>query len=136
MESFIYDLNTIHSRAGNRLPFSCINFGTDTSPEGRMVTKSILTAINNGLGNGEECAFPVAIFKVKTGTNFNKEDTNYDLFELACEVSTKRKNINFSFLDAEFNIDDYKQGDYDTEVAYTGIGNRVLENVIDSNKLT
>ena len=73
MESFIYDLNTIHSRAGNRLPFSCINFGTDTSPEGRMVTKSILTAINNGLGNGEECAFPVAIFKVKTGTNFNKE---------------------------------------------------------------
>lgn len=134
MESFIYDLNTIHSRAGNRLPFSCINFGTDTSPEGRMVTKSILTAINNGLENGEECAFPVAIFKVKTGTNYNKEDTNYDLFELACTVVVKRKNINFSFLDAEFNIDDYKQGDYDTEVAYTGIGNRVLENVVDSNK--
>lgn len=99
-----------------------------------MVIKSILKAINNGLGNGEECAFPVAIFKIKKGTNYNEKDVNYDLLELACSVTVKRKNINFSFLDAEFNINDYKQGDYDTEVSYTGIGNRILENVVDSNK--
>ncbi len=130
MESFIYDLNTIHSRAGNRLPFSCINFGTDSTPEGRMVTKSMLTAIEKL----EECIFPTIIFKIKTGINYNEKDVNYDLFELACFVATKKKNINFSFLDAEFNVEGYKQGDYDTEVAYTGIGTRILENVIDSSK--
>lgn len=97
MESFIYDLNTIHSRAGNKLPFSCINFGTDTSPEGRMVIKSILKAINNGLGNGEECSFPVAIFKIKKGTNYNEKDVNYDLLELACSVTVKEKILIFHF---------------------------------------
>lgn len=130
MESFIYDLNTIHSRAGNRLPFSCINIGTDTSPEGRIITKSILTAVQKL----SECEYPIVIFKIKEGINYNQKDINYDLFEQACSVVCKRKNVNFSFLDTEFNLEGYKSGDYDTEVAYTSIGTRTLENIIDSNK--
>ncbi len=134
MESFIHNLNTMHSRAGAQVPFSSINFGTDTSSEGRMVTKNLLNSINAGLGKGETPIFPVSIFKVKEGVNFNKGDPNYDLFHLACEVSAKRLFPNFSFIDAPFNKAYYKQGDYKTEVGYMGCRTRVLGNVVDENK--
>lgn len=130
IEAFLYDLNTIYSRAGNRLSFSCINIGTDISPEGRMVTNSILDTIEKI----KECEYPKIVFKVKKDINYNEDDKNYDLFEKVCLIATKSKNINFSFLDAEFNIESYKYGDYETEVAYTGIGTRTLENVVDQNK--
>ena len=90
MEAFIHNLNTMHSRAGAQVPFSSVNFGTDTSPEGRMVIKNYLLATDDGLGHGETPIFPISIFKVKEGVNYNKEDPSYDLFRLACRVSAKR----------------------------------------------
>ena len=134
MESFIHNLNTMHSRAGAQVPFSSINFGTDTSSEGRMVIKNFLLATDAGLGMGETPIFPVSIFKVKEGINYNKKDPNYDLFHLACEVSAKRLFPNFSFIDAPFNKEYYKEGDYKTEVGYMGCRTRVLGNVVDPNK--
>ena len=134
MESFIHNLNTMHSRAGAQVPFSSINFGTDTSCEGRMVIKNFLLATDAGLGMGETPIFPVSIFKVKEGINYNKKDPNYDLFHLACEVSAKRLFPNFSFIDAPFNKEYYKEGDYKTEVGYMGCRTRVLGNVVDPNK--
>ena len=135
MEAFIHNLNTIHSRAGWAAPFSSINFGTDTSPEGRMVIKNFLKATEAGLGNHETATFPVSIFKIKEGVNYNKNDPNYDLLELACTVSVKRMLPRFSFLDAPFNKKYYKANNYDTEVAYMGNSIRVLENVVDTNKI-
>ena len=108
MEALIHNLNTMHSRAGAQIPFSSLNYGTDTSEEGRMVMKNLLLAEEAGLGNGETPIFPIHIFKVKEGINFNKEDINYDLFKLACRVSAKRLFPNFSFLDAPFNLQYYK----------------------------
>ena len=134
MEAFIHNLNTMHSRAGAQVPFSSINFGTDTSPEGRMVIKNYLLAAESGLGKGETAIFPISIFKVKEGVNYNPEDPNYDLFKLACNVSAKRLFPNFSFLDSPFNLEFYKEGDYNTEVAYMGCRTRVLGNVVDPNK--
>ena len=134
MESFIHNLNTMHSRAGAQVPFSSINFGTDTSTEGRMVIKNFLLATEAGLGKGETPIFPVSIFKVKEGVNFNKEDPSYDLFQLACRVSAKRLFPNFSFLDAPFNKAFYKKGDFKTEVGYMGCRTRVLANVVDESK--
>ena len=104
MEALIHNLNTMHSRAGAQTPFSSINYGTDTSPEGRMVIKNILLAEEAGLGFGETPIFPIHIFKVKEGVNYNKQDPNYDLFKLACKVSAKRLFPNFSFIDAPFNL--------------------------------
>lgn len=129
MEAFIHNLNTMHSRAGAQVPFSSVNFGTDTSPEGRMVIKNFLLATERGLGNGETPIFPVSIFKVKEGVNFNKEDKNYDLFRLACEVSAKRLFPNFAFIDAPFNLSFYKEGDVNTEVSYMGCRTRVVADV-------
>ena len=129
MEAFIHNLNTMHSRAGAQVPFSSVNFGTDTSPEGRMVIKNFLLATERGLGNGETPIFPVSIFKVKEGVNFNKEDKNYDLFRLACEVSAKRLFPNFAFIDAPFNKAFYKEGDINTEVSYMGCRTRVVADV-------
>jgi ribonucleoside-triphosphate reductase (formate) len=129
MEAFIHNLNTMHSRAGAQVPFSSVNFGTDTSPEGRMVTKNLLLATDRGLGNGETPIFPVSIFKVKEGVNYNKEDPNYDLFRLACKVSAKRLFPNFAFVDAPFNLQFYKPGDINTEIAYMGCRTRVLADV-------
>ena len=129
MEAFIHNLNTMHSRAGAQVPFSSVNFGTDTSPEGRMVIKNFLLATERGLGNGETPIFPVSIFKVKEGVNFNKEDKNYDLFRLACEVSAKRLFPNFAFIDAPFNLAFYKEGDVNTEVSYMGCRTRVVADV-------
>lgn len=136
MEAFVHNLNTMHSRAGAQVPFSSINFGTDTSAEGRMVIKNFLLATNEGLGKGETPIFPVSIFKVKEGVNYNKEDKNYDLFKLACEVSAKRLFPNFSFLDAPHNLEYYKPGDYRTEVGYMGCRTRVMSDVTDRNNET
>ena len=136
MEAFIHNLNTMHSRAGAQVPFSSVNFGTDITPEGRMVSLNFLKATDAGLGKGETPIFPVSIFKVKEGINFNTEDPNYDVFRLACEVSAKRLFPNFSFLDAPFNLDFYKPGDYRTEVGYMGCRTRVMSDVTDLNNQT
>ena len=136
MEAFVHNLNTMHSRAGAQVPFSSINFGTDTSAEGRMVTENFLLAINEGLGHGETPIFPVSIFKVKEGVNYNKEDKNYDLFKLACKVSAKRLFPNFSFIDAPFNLSFYKEGDFRTEVGYMGCRTRVMSDITDKNNET
>lgn len=129
MEAFIHNLNTMHSRAGAQVPFSSVNYGTDTSEEGRMVTKNILLSLERGLGNGETPIFPIQIFKVKEGVSLNPEDPNYDLFKLACRVSAKRLFPNFSFLDAPFNAQYYKEGRPETEATYMGCRTRVLGNV-------
>ena len=129
MEAFIHNLNTMHSRAGAQVPFSSVNFGTDISPEGRMVIKNYLLATDEGLGHGETPIFPISIFKVKEGINYNKEDPSYDLFRLACKVSAKRLFPNFSFIDSTFNKQFYDPTDYKTEVGYMGCRTRVLANV-------
>lgn len=134
MEAFVHNLNTMHSRAGAQIPFSSINYGMDTTEEGRLVIKNILLATAAGLGNGETAIFPIHIFKVKEGINFNKCDPNYDLFKLAIEVSAKRLFPNFSFIDAPFNLQYYKEGDHSTEVAYMGCRTRVIGNVYDPDR--
>jgi ribonucleoside-triphosphate reductase len=131
MEAFVHNLNTMHSRAGAQVPFSNVNYGTDTSPEGRMVTKNLLLATLAGLGNSETPVFPIQIFKIKEGINYNKTDPNYDLFQLACKTSAKRLFPNFSFLDAKFNLPYYKPNDPNSEVAYMGCRTRVIGNVYD-----
>ena len=134
MEAFIHNLNTMHSRAGAQVPFSSINFGTDTSPEGRMVMRNYLMATDAGLGHGETPIFPISIFKVKEGVNYNPGDPNYDLFKLSCQVSAKRLFPNFSFIDSSFNLAAYDPNDYRTEVGYMGCRTRVMSNVADPNK--
>ena len=134
MEALVHNLNTMHSRAGAQVPFSSINYGTDTTPEGRMVIRNILLAEDAGLGNGETPIFPIHIFKVKEGVNYNEGDPNYNLFKLACRVSAKRLFPNFSFLDAPFNLQYYKPGDYNSEVAYMGCRTRVMSNVYDPTR--
>jgi anaerobic ribonucleoside-triphosphate reductase len=136
MEAFVHNLNTMHSRAGAQIPFSSINYGTDTSPEGRLITESVLMATDAGLGNGETAIFPIHIFKVKEGINYNPEDPNYDLFKLACKVSAKRLFPNFSFIDAPFNIQYYDENNPDTEVAYMGCRTRVIGNQYDKTRQT
>ena len=134
MEAFVHNLNTMHSRAGAQVPFSSINFGTDTSSEGRMVTKNYMLAAEAGLGHGETPIFPISIFKVKEGVNYNPEDPNYDLFKLSLRVSAKRLFPNWSFLDSSFNKPYYKPDDFKTEVGYMGCRTRVLGNVADPDK--
>ena len=134
MEALIHNLNTMNSRAGAQTPFSSINYGTDTSIEGRMVIKNVLLAQEAGLGNGETPIFPIHIFKVKDGVNYNPTDPNYDLFKLACRVSAKRLFPNFSFIDAPFNLQYYKPGNPDTEIAYMGCRTRVIGNAYDPTR--
>ncbi|EAH8848948.1 anaerobic ribonucleoside triphosphate reductase [Campylobacter lari] len=134
MEALIHNLNTMNSRAGAQVPFSTLNYGTDTSFEGQMVIENLLKATMRGLGNGETPIFPVQIFKVKEGINYNEIDPNYKLFKLAIECASKRLFPNFSFLDASFNAKYYKKGDYNSEVAYMGCRTRVMANVYDENK--
>lgn len=134
MEALVHNLNTMHSRAGAQIPFSSINYGTDTTPEGRMVIKNVLLATEAGLGGGETPIFPIHIFKVKEGINYNPGDPNYDLFKLACRVSAKRLFPNFSFIDAPFNLPYYKEGNYETEVAYMGCRTRVIANNYDKTR--
>ncbi len=134
MEALVHNLNTMHSRAGAQIPFSSINYGLDTSPEGRMVIRNVLLATEKGLGNGETAIFPIHIFKVKDGINYNPGEPNYDLFQLACRVSAKRLFPNFSFIDAPFNLPFYKKGDYNSEVAYMGCRTRVASNQYDKSR--
>ena len=134
MEGFVHNLNTMHSRAGAQTPFSSINYGTDTTPEGRMVIKNILLALDAGLGHGETCIFPIHIFKVKEGVNYNPEDPNYDLFKLSCKVSAKRLFPNYVFLDAPYNLQYYVPGRPETEVATMGCRTRVMGNVYAPEK--
>ena len=134
MEALVHNLNTMHSRAGAQVPFSSLNFGTDTSPEGRMVMKNFLKATEEGLGNGETPIFPISIFKVKEGVNYNPGDPNYDIFKLAMQCSAKRMFPNFSFIDAPFNLQYYKPGHPETEVAYMGCRTRVMANVYDPSR--
>ena len=134
MEGFVHNLNTMHSRAGAQTPFSSINYGTDTSPEGRMVIRNILMALDAGLGHGETCIFPIHIFKVKEGVNYNDSDPNYDLFRLSMRVSAKRLFPNYTFLDSPFNLQYYVPGRPETEVATMGCRTRVMGNVYDPTR--
>ena len=134
MEALIHNLNTMHSRAGAQTPFSSINYGMDTSPEGRMVMKNMLLATEAGLGNGETPIFPIQIFRVKEGINYNEGEPNYDLFQLAIRCSAKRLFPNFSFQDAPFNLQYYKPGQPETEIAYMGCRTRVIGNVYDPTR--
>ncbi|MBE6124587.1 MAG: anaerobic ribonucleoside triphosphate reductase [Erysipelotrichaceae bacterium] len=134
MEALVHNLNTMHSRAGAQVPFSSLNYGTDTSPEGRMVVDCLLDTTEDGLGRGETPIFPIQIFKVKEGINYNPGDPNYDLFKKSIKVSAKRLFPNFSFMDAPFNLQYYKEGDPNTEVAYMGCRTRVMGNTYDKTK--
>ena len=134
MEALLHNLNTMHSRAGAQTPFSSINYGMDTSTEGRMVMKNMLLVTEAGLGNGETAIFPIQIFRVKDGVNFNPGEPNYDLFKLSCRVSAKRLFPNFSFQDAPFNLQYYKEGHPETEIAYMGCRTRVIGNVNDPER--
>ena len=134
MEAFIHNLNTMHSRAGAQVPFSSINYGTDTSVEGRMIMETILNTTMDGLGDGETPIFPIQIFKLKDGVSFKKGDPNYDLKILAEKVSAKRLYPNFANLDAPYNAAIYKPGRPETEVAYMGCRTRVATNVFDPDK--
>lgn len=134
MEALIHNLNTMHSRAGAQTPFSSVNYGTDTSREGRMVIRNMLLATEQGLGSGETPIFPVQIFRVKEGINYNPGDPNYDLFKLAMRCSAKRLFPNFSFLDAPFNLQYYREGRPETEIAYMGCRTRVMGNVHDPER--
>lgn len=122
MEAFIYNLNSMHSRAGAQVPFSSLNFGAETSEAARKVTRNLLLAYEKGLGRGENPIFPNLIFRVKEGVNLNPEDPNYDLFKLAIRVAAQRLNPTFSFMDASFNKP------YGDEVGYMGCRTRVMSN--------
>ena len=134
MEALIHNLNTMNSRAGAQVPFSSINYGMDTSPEGRMVMRNVMLATEAGLGNGETPIFPIQIFRVKEGISFNPGDPNYDLYRLAIRTSAKRLFPNFSFVDAPFNKKYYKEGHPETEIAYMGCRTRVIGNVYDPTR--
>ena len=134
MEALIHNLNTMNSRAGAQVPFSSINYGTDISPEGRLVMQQVLLATESGLGRGETPIFPIQIFRVKEGVNYNPGEPNYDLFRLAIRVSAKRLFPNFSFLDAPYNLQYYKPGHPETEVGYMGCRTRVMGNAYDRSR--
>ncbi|MDR2606587.1 MAG: anaerobic ribonucleoside triphosphate reductase [Oscillospiraceae bacterium] len=137
MEALIHNLNTMNSRAGAQTPFSSINYGMDTTREGRMVIKNLLLATEAGLGGGETPIFPIQIFRVKKGISLNPGDPNYDLFKMAIHCSAKRLYPNFAFMDAPFNAQYYKEGRPETEIAYMGCRTRVIGNTYDpSNEIT
>ena len=132
MEAFIHNMNTIHSRGGNQVVFSSINYGTDTSAEGRCVMREILLSTYEGVGDGETAIFPIQIWKKKRGVNYLPEDRNFDLYQLACKVTARRFFPNFLNLDATFNqTDEWRPDDpkrYLHEVATMGCRTRVFEN--------
>ena len=134
MEALIHNLNTMNSRAGAQVPFSSINYGMDTSPEARMAIRNLLLTTEQGLGNGETPIFPIQIFRVKEGVNYNPGEPNYDLFKLAIRTSAKRLFPNFSFQDAPYNLKYYKEGHPETEIAYMGCRTRVMANVHDPER--
>ena len=132
MEAFIHNMNTIHSRGGNQVVFSSINYGTDTSAEGRCVMRELLKSTYEGVGNGETAIFPIQIWKKKRGVNYLPEDRNYDLYQYACKVTARRFFPNFLNLDATFNVNDKWKADdperYKWEIATMGCRTRVFEN--------
>ena len=132
MEAFIHNMNTIHSRGGNQVVFSSINYGTDTSAEGRCVMRELLKSTYEGVGNGETAIFPIQIWKKKRGVNYLPEDRNYDIYKLACKVTARRFFPNFLNLDATFNQNEKWQADdpkrYKWEIATMGCRTRVFEN--------
>ena len=132
MESFVHNMNTIHSRGGNQVVFSSINYGTDTSAEGRCIIRELLLTTYRGVGNGETAIFPIQIFKLKKGVSAEPEDRNYDLFKLACKITAKRFFPNFLNLDAPFNVNENWNEDdperYKWEVATMGCRTRVFDN--------
>ena len=134
MEGFIHNLNTMNSRAGAQVPFSSINFGTDISMEGRMISRNLMSAEYAGLGNGETPIFPITIFKIKTGVNFEPGSPNYDLYQQALRTTAKRLFPNFAFIDAPFNLQYYRPGHPETEVAYMGCRTRVMGNTYDTSR--
>lgn len=129
MEGFVHDLNSICSEC-----LTTINIGTDISAEGRIISFNLLRAISEGLGENRKAISPKVVFKVKKGINFSKEDVNYDLFLRACEVVKGSDNISFSFLDSDINTENYKIGDFNTEVAYFENGTRIIDNFVDSDR--
>ena len=134
MEAFMHNVNVIDSSQRNQKLYPTINIGTDTSPEGRMIIDKILNAIDYGIGEGENAVSPVVIFKIKEGINYNKEDQNYDLYQKAIEISSKRLYPNFSFLDSSYNKKFYEKNNFDSEVAYDSSNMRVIDNIIGEGK--
>lgn len=133
MEAFVHNLNSLCTENRNA-KFTTINLGTDTTMEGRMITLNLLKCLEDGIGNKEKPISPITVFKIKKGINFDKEDKNYDLFKKACKLAVNNKNIYFSFLDSTFNSQKYKEGDFNTEVAYFENGSRIIDNIVDDNK--
>jgi ribonucleoside-triphosphate reductase (formate) len=127
-EAFVHNSNSMHSRGGAQTPFISINLGTDTTKEGRMVTKNLLLATQKGLGGGETPIFPIIVFKVKEGINFNEGDPNYDLYRLSLETTSKRLFPNYVFIDAPFNLK-YYDGSKESEISTMGCRTRVMGNV-------
>ncbi|MFX3623357.1 MAG: anaerobic ribonucleoside triphosphate reductase [Ectobacillus sp.] len=127
-EAFIHNANSMHSRGGGQVPFISVNYGTDTSKEGRLLIKQLLLATQAGLGRGETPIFPIQVFKLKTGVNMQPQDPNYDLYRLALETTAKRLFPNFAFLDAPFNLM-YYNGKPESEVCYMGCRTRVMGNI-------
>ncbi|MDR7240583.1 anaerobic ribonucleoside triphosphate reductase [Neobacillus drentensis] len=127
-EAFIHNSNSMHSRGGGQTPFLSINLGTDTSKEGRMITKNFLLATQKGLGNGETPIFPIIVFKIKEGVNLNENDPNYDLYRLSLETTSKRLFPNYVFIDAPFNLQ-YYDGTPESQIATMGCRTRVIGNV-------
>lgn len=126
MEAFIHNLNSMNSRAGSQTPFSSVNYGTGTTAEQRMIIKNILLATKSGMGNHETPIFPIQVFKIKEGINTNPGDPNYDLFKLACEVTSKRMYPNYLNIDVPYNLQYYKPGKPETEIATMGCRTRVI----------
>ena len=129
MEGFLHDLNSLCNDT-----ITTINIGTDTSKEGRMVIKNLLRTTEEGIGENKEAISPKIVFKVKNGVNFKKGDPNYDLLEKACEIAVETNNMCFSFLDTSYNAPFYKEGDFNTEVAYFSDGTRIIDNFVDEDK--
>ena len=129
MEGFVHDLNSLCDER-----ITTVNIGTDTSKEGRMIIQNLLRTVNEGLGENKSASSPKIVFKVKDGVNFKKNDTNYDLYKNACETALKTNNIAFSFLDAQFNSQFYKEGDFNTEVSYFEDGTRIMDNMVYKEK--
>lgn len=129
MEGFVHDLNSICSEC-----LTTINIGTDTSAEGRIISYNLLRTISEGLGENRRAISPKVVFKVKKGINLEKNDANYDLFLQACEVAKVADNISFSFLDSDINTENYKIGDFNTEVAYFENGTRIIDNFVDEDR--
>lgn len=127
-EAFVHNCNSMHSRGGGQTPFISVNLGTDHSMEGRMLTRNLLLAVRSGLGNGETPIFPIVVFKVKSGVNFQAGDPNYDLYRLSLETTSKRLFPNYVFLDAPFNLQ-YYDGTPQSEIATMGCRTRVIGNI-------